>query len=115
MQIGKVARRTIGPDGTTSGRYDSNPILNSMRYEVEFPDGQVKEYAANVLAENLLTQIGSKGFCNILFDGIVDFQKEETAGDKTERVLVTNRGNSKLRQAIVGWKLLVASKDGSET
>ena len=26
-----------------------------MIYEVEFPDGQLKEYAANVIAENMLS------------------------------------------------------------
>jgi hypothetical protein len=50
MDIGKVTRRAIGPDGTTAGTYDSNPMLNSMIHEVEFPDEQkMKEYAAMFL------------------------------------------------------------------
>jgi hypothetical protein len=44
-----------------TGSYDSNPYLNSMIYEVEFPDGQIKEYAANIIAENMLTQVDSDG------------------------------------------------------
>ena len=115
MQIGKVTQRAIGPDGKTAGRYDSNPVLNSLIYEVGFPDGQVKEYAANVLAENLLSQIDSEGFSNTLFDGIVDFKKDDTATEKADRFLVTKRGQRRLRQTTVGWKLLVTWKDGSET
>ena len=46
MQTGKVKRRAIGPDGKVIGLYDENPIMNFIIYEVEFPDGQVKEYAA---------------------------------------------------------------------
>jgi hypothetical protein len=86
-----------------------------MVYEVEFPDGKMKEYAANVLAENMLSQVDSEGFSTVLFDGIVDFRKNETAIKKADRFLVTKRGRRKLRQTTVGWELLVAWKDGSET
>ena len=54
MQTGKVKRRAIGPDGKVTGLYDDNPIMNSIINEVEFPDGQVKEYAANVIAKSIL-------------------------------------------------------------
>ena len=58
---GKVIQRTIGPDGQVTGTYDNNPFLNSIIYDVEFPDGQVKEYAADIIAENMLTQVDSDG------------------------------------------------------
>jgi hypothetical protein len=35
-------------------------MLNSMTYEDEFPDGQVKEYGVNIIAENMLTQVHEK-------------------------------------------------------
>ena len=38
-------------------------VLNKLSfYEVNFQDGQVKEYAANVPVENILSQIDSEGF-----------------------------------------------------
>ena len=46
MVNGKAIQRTIGPDGQVTGTYDNNPFLNSIIYDVEFPDGQVKEFAA---------------------------------------------------------------------
>ena len=61
MVNGKVIQRTIGPDGQVTGTYDNNPFLKSIIYDVEFPDGQVKEYAANIIAENMLTQVDSDG------------------------------------------------------
>eukprot|EP00957_Ditylum_brightwellii_P092133 7014689-Ditylum_brightwellii.AAC.3 len=48
MTKGKVKRRVLGPDGRTAGSYHDIPILNSTMYEVEFPNGRVKEYVANV-------------------------------------------------------------------
>ena len=46
-----------------------------MIYEVEFQDGMVKEYAANVIAQNLLSQIDSEGFSNTAFDSVVYHMK----------------------------------------
>ena len=50
MVTRKVTQRTLGPDGQVTGTYDNNPCLNSIIYDVEFPDGQVKEDAANIIA-----------------------------------------------------------------
>ena len=38
MVTGKVFQRTIGPDGQVTGTYDDNSFLNSVIYDVEFPD-----------------------------------------------------------------------------
>jgi hypothetical protein len=62
MTVGEVTKRAIGPDGTVAGTSVKNPCLNTMIYEVELPDGQSKAYAANVIAENMLTQVDSDGF-----------------------------------------------------
>ena len=113
--IGSVLRRAIGPDGTVVGRHDENPMLNSIVYEVEFPDGQIKECAANLFAENLLSQVDSEGFSTTLFDGIADWRKDSDAVEMKDRFLVTKRGQRRLRQTTVGWDLLVVWKDGSET
>lgn len=116
MSLGKVKRRAIGPDGTTVGTYCDNPIMNSIVYEVEFPDGQVKEYAANIIAENMLTQVDSDGYSTTLMDGIVDYKKDEpVAVAKSDKWVVTNRGTRRLRKTTKGWKLLVRWKDDSET
>ena len=39
---GKVEGRRLGPDGKTAGIYHEYPRLNSMIYDVEFPNGQIK-------------------------------------------------------------------------
>ena len=54
VTTGKVKHRALGPDGNMVGKYDNNPMLNSIMYEVEFADGTVKEYGANIIAENML-------------------------------------------------------------
>ena len=72
MVTGKIIQWTIGPDGQVTGTYDSNRCLNSIIYDVEFPDGQVKKYAANIIAEKMLTQVDSDGMSTTLIEAIVD-------------------------------------------
>ena len=59
--MGKVIHRVVDEHGNIIGTYNDNPILNSHLYEVEFPDGEVKELAANVLAENFMLQVDFNG------------------------------------------------------
>ena len=116
MATGKVTRRAVGPDGTVAGTYDDNPYLNSVVYEIEFPDGQVKEYVANVIAENMLTQVDSKGFAVTMMEGIIDYKRDEaTAVPKSDKYVETKRGHRRLQKTTAGWKLLVLWADGSES
>ena len=46
-------------------------MLNSLVYDVEFIDGAVKHYAANVIVENLLSQVESSEFYTQDLDKIV--------------------------------------------
>jgi hypothetical protein len=54
---GKLKRRSIDDNGKTIWTFSDNPIMSSIVYEIEFPDGELKEYAANILAENMFSQV----------------------------------------------------------
>ena len=116
MVTGKVLQRTIGPDGQVTGTYDNNPFLNSIIYDVEFPDGQVKEYAANIIAENMLTQVDSDGMSTTLMEAIVDHPKDdEKALQHHDKIVQTKNGRRHLRKTTKGWELLIKWKDKSES
>ena len=113
---GTVKQRSLGPDGVVAGKYDDNPMLNSIIYDVEFSDGTVKEYAANLIAENILTQVDSEGYSMTMMDGIVDHRVDPSqAVPKEEKYVQTKRGQKRLRVTTSGWTLLVRWKDGTET
>jgi hypothetical protein len=115
LYTAKVIQRVIGPDGTTVGEYDDNSVMNSIVYEVDFPDSQVKEYSANVIAENMLTQVDSDGFSTSLMDAIVDYRRDDaTAVQKADAFVVTHRGQKKQRKTTCEWQLLIQWKDGGE-
>ena len=73
-----VKQRSVGPDGRTSGTYDDNPYANTILYDVEFPDGQVKEYSANVIAENMYATIDVDGLSKTILEVILDCKKDES-------------------------------------
>ena len=114
VQTAKVIQRSLGPDEVIVGMYDENPALNSILYDVEFPDGTIREYAANVIAENMLTQVDEDGSSLSLMEGIVNYKRDPaTAFSKYNKYVVTRRGQKRLRKTTVGWKLLIRWMDGS--
>ena len=115
LRMAKVSKRTVGPDGRTIGTYDENPLRSTMVYDVEFPDGEVKEYAANVIAENLLSQVDSEGFTLSVFDSIVAYSKDSEAVEKENMYAVTEDGRRRMRKTTSGWKLLVRWKDATQS
>jgi hypothetical protein len=74
---GRVTQRVVGPDGKQYGMYK-----NSITYEAEFDDGAVREYSANVIAENMISQYDSDGYALTMIQAIIDFTKDETTYSK---------------------------------
>ena len=110
----KVLGRAKDQDGNLSGTYDDNPMLNTMVYNVEFPDGMIKEYSANVIAENMYAQVDSEGFQYNLLESIIDYATDDSAVATADKYVVTRRGARKLRKTTIGWKLLVLWRDGNQ-
>ena len=61
MQAATVLGRSKDNFGRLIGNYDSNPILDSRVYDVMFPDGTIHQYAANIIAENVLNSVDEDG------------------------------------------------------
>ena len=98
LQVGKVARRSLDPNGNTYGTYNDNPFLNTITYDVEFPDGQIRENSANIITENMLMQVDSDGHHITLMDGILDHQSNHRkAIPKPDGHIITKSGLRRLR------------------
>ena len=86
-----------------------------MLYDVQFPDGTIKPYSANIVAENILNQVDKDGYHRQLLKGILEYSKDGIAVDKKDQWIVSNRGRRHMRQTTVGWKFKVKWKDGTVT
>ena len=57
MVLARVKDRKRNHDGELVGTSNSNPILNTVVYNVETHDGSIQEYSANAIAENYGTKL----------------------------------------------------------
>jgi hypothetical protein len=113
--IAKVVKRKRDADGHPIGHSNSNPILDTRVYEVEFADGHIQAYAANVLAEAIYTQVDNEGNRFLLLQEITDHIMDDTALT-TEQMYYPNAHGSRNpspKQTTKGWKLCCLWKDGS--
>ena len=99
---GHVLKRVKEPNGTKKGKAHRNPMFNTRTYLVEFKDGSVMEYIANIIAENIYSQVDQEGWSLTLLNEISGHQSLPSA--------ITNRVPKKTTR---GWKLQVEWKDGS--
>lgn len=109
----KVVRRAVDSEGRQIGQANENPMLNTLVYECEFEDGTVKEYAANVIAQNIYAQSDPDGWHHRLAMKIIDHKSDGTAIPKSDKYIKSKNGQNKLRKSTVGWKLLVEWNDSS--
>jgi hypothetical protein len=82
---------------------------------VEFQDGTVQEYAANLIAEAIFAQVDDEGRQFALIDSIIDHQKDGTAVSRDDMYVQHAGNNRHMRRTTKGWKLLVQWKDGTTT
>jgi hypothetical protein len=67
-KLGTVIKRSVDANAQPKGRADSNTILDWREYLVEFDDGEVLEYVANIIAENFYSQVDTEGRRHLLMD-----------------------------------------------
>jgi hypothetical protein len=109
----RVVKRSEELDGTKKGKGHRNPIFDTRAYMVELGDGSVAEYTANIIAENIYSQIDSEGRQQALMKEISDFRKDGTAIAREDGFTISSNGNRTPKVTTRGWQLLVEWKDGT--
>ena len=101
--VGKVIKRVKGEDANPIGLQNSNLLLDTREYKVLMPDGATVSYTADVIAENVYSQVDSEGRQFLMLDEISDHRKDKTAYSKDDGYVVSHNGNKTLRQTAQGW------------
>ena len=76
MQLAKVIGHSRSDSGEYKGTYNNNPLLDSILYHLEFPDGVIKQYAANTIAVNMISQITNNRQTHLVLDMILDWKTD---------------------------------------
>ena len=111
---GTVRRRKRDAEGRVLGHASSNPYLDTTLYEVEFDDGHVQSYAANIIAENIYEQLDDEGNLYRMVEEITDHKSDKTAVPLSEGEFELN-GRKHKKKTTRGWSLCVQWKDGSSS
>ena len=110
---GAVVKRAKGFDGRPIGRKHENPLFDTRQYVVEFADGVVENYTANVIAENVVSQVDNEGHEYLLLKEIIDHRKDNTAVQKDDGFVLTRSGQRRPKITTAGWELCVEWKEGT--
>ena len=108
-----VKRRAVDVEGRPIGTYNENPLLDSRVYEIEYVDGSLDNMSANIIAENLLSQVDEEGNRQMMIDEIIDHRVDATAIPITNGSYTTKNGLTRKKRTTRGWELCVQWKDGS--
>ena len=72
----------------------------------------MKKCAANIIAENLLSQVSLDGFHTNVLKAILDHKRDGTTVPMSEKYFKTKQGRQKQRQTTVGWEFQIKWKNG---
>ena len=107
-----VLRKSVDENGQVIGAHNENPLLYTLVYNVEFPDGAVKNYAANLIAENVLSQVNLNGYYTNTMEEILDHERDGTAVRMADKFFKTKQVKLTQRHMTFGWSLLIKWKNG---
>ena len=90
--MAKVVKQALDKEDQMIGSWNENPILSTLVYDVEFPDGTTKIYAANVIAENLSTSCGLDGDSTTTMASILNHKRDRSAVPISNKYIETKKG-----------------------
>jgi hypothetical protein len=113
-----VQARIIGhkrdDDGNAVGTFNANPLLNTRVYLVEFEDGHVADYGANIIAEAIYIQVNDDGLNESIFTYIVGRKKNDSVALSEDNFHALESGsNPSHARTTKGWDICVQWLDGT--
>jgi hypothetical protein len=108
-----VIGRKRDHDGVPIGRANSNPLLDTREYEVEFADGTVQAVTANVIAESVYSQVDENGRSYTILQEITDHHFSDNAVKKEDGWVTNKLGVRKRKVTTQGVEFTVEWRDGS--
>jgi len=114
-EFARVKKRLKDHRGNAIGIANTNPILDTRMYEVEFADGHKQSMAANYISENMFAHVNEEGYRHMLLDSIIDIRRTSEAISKEDGFVHSKNGTKRRVQTTRGWEVLCKWKDGSTT
>jgi hypothetical protein len=109
-----VRKRVRDDDGKPVGVNHTNPLLDSIKYEVGYADGHVEELTAYLIAENLIAQVDKEGRRQMLMlSAIMDHRVLHDTIPQSQGTYTNSYRVKRRKTTTREWELLVEWRDGS--
>ena len=82
-------------------------------YKVEYPDGMKEQPRANIIAENIPSQVHSEGHYYQVLTEVTYHNRDGIFIIKVDGFIKSSNGNLHRKRRTSGWKILAEWKDGS--
>ena len=79
---------------------------NSL-YEAEYPDGKTEQLSANIITENMMSQVDSEGHHYQVLTEVTDQKKDDSDIAKVDGFIKKSSVNLHWKRTTCVWKLLV--------
>ena len=107
-QYARVIKRRKDQEGNPVGTANTNPILDTREYVVEFMDGHEETMTANLIVEYLFSQVDDDGNRQVLLDEIIDHRVDTKIVVHEKDAYIKSRcGQKKRKKTTKGWEFLV--------
>ena len=103
----RVTKRLKDANGLTIVTSNDNTILDTRVYEVKYVDGHKASLTANVIAQNMFSQVDDKGNIHVFFDKIINHRHTMLALKQADTFIFTSIGNRRRRETTKGWDMLI--------
>ena len=82
-------------------------------YEGEYTDGTMEQLTANIISENMLSQVDYEVHHNQVLTEVTDHKRDDSNITKVNGFIKSSNGNLNHKRKTCVWKFLVEWKDGS--
>ena len=89
-------------------------MLNSLMYDLEFPNGASKPYVSNMIVENIHNSVDLYGHRSRPFGETLNYWKTANAVAVADATAIGRNGQRYQRNTTAGWNLLIGMNYGSE-
>ena len=69
---------------SSTGEVNYNPMHDKYLYEVEYPVVMTEQLAANIIAENMMSQVDSEGHHYQVLTEVTDHKKDDSTISKVD-------------------------------
>ena len=93
LEHATVKRGAIDKDGKPYGVALSTPLLDTSTHEIEYLDVKNETLSANIITENILSQVNKEGHRQMMLDEIIDHSTTKNVAKKENGFYFTKSGS----------------------